>query len=576
MIIGGFVFKKEIKDMFKKAILKEVGTVKISLKELMIKGINAIKFNSAIVSQVFTTLTSLLTGGNGIGTASFDLIAGNLLLGIDEKLGELIPTWAKDAFGKIVQGVAAGALAGSWVPVLGTAAGALIGGIMGALSSIKIDGKSILKGIIDGIFNWNYSNSIFRRAKEFFGKTKKNFAERDWGELGKNILLGIINGIYGVMATIVEPIADLLDATINAIRTVFGIHSPATSMEPFGKYILQGIIEGFVGAFPEMPKAIKNFFSNYVKPWFTKEKWKSQIGSIKIALSEKWSDAQSWWNSKPILKEISTKIFDIKSKLQDAWNSAKNWWHNNAHLPEIKVPYIGDIKGTIQQKWIDIKNWWHNNVHLPEIKVPYIGSIQSKLQEKWAEARNWWNNNKPSLSQISTTVFDIKSKLKYAWDSAEKWWNNNKPSLSEITAKIKMPHLEVSWDTKGTAAKALQKLGLKGFPNFSVRYYASGGFPEDGWFRANHGEIMGKFDNGKSVVANNMQITEGISNAVYQGNREMVEVMYQELSETRRQNEILTKILEKEFGITKDDIGRAARSYANDYYKRTGREAYSF
>lgn len=44
--------------------------------------------------------------------------------------------------------------------------------------------------------------------------------------------------------------------------------------------------------------------------------------------------------------------------------------------------------------------------------------------------------------------------------------------------------------------------------------FANGGFPEDGWFRARHGEIMGKFDNGKSVVANNRQITTGISEAV--------------------------------------------------------------
>lgn len=44
--------------------------------------------------------------------------------------------------------------------------------------------------------------------------------------------------------------------------------------------------------------------------------------------------------------------------------------------------------------------------------------------------------------------------------------------------------------------------------------FANGGFPEDGWFRASRGEMMGKFDNGKSVVANNKQITTGISEAV--------------------------------------------------------------
>ncbi|MCI8514114.1 MAG: hypothetical protein HFI93_05730 [Lachnospiraceae bacterium] len=57
--------------------------------------------------------------------------------------------------------------------------------------------------------------------------------------------------------------------------------------------------------------------------------------------------------------------------------------------------------------------------------------------------------------------------------------------------------------------------------NFSMSGYISlprfqeGGFPEDGWFRASHGEIMGRFDNGQSVVANNRQITQGIADAVY-------------------------------------------------------------
>lgn len=51
----------------------------------------------------------------------------------------------------------------------------------------------------------------------------------------------------------------------------------------------------------------------------------------------------------------------------------------------------------------------------------------------------------------------------------------------------------------------------------SITGYANGGFPEDGWFRASHGELMGRFDNGKSVVANNMQITQGIEEAAYRG-----------------------------------------------------------
>ena len=55
---------------------------------------------------------------------------------------------------------------------------------------------------------------------------------------------------------------------------------------------------------------------------------------------------------------------------------------------------------------------------------------------------------------------------------------------------------------------------------FSGKAYASGGFPEDGLFFANHNELVGQFSNGKTVVANNQQITQGIYDAVLQAMRE--------------------------------------------------------
>lgn len=88
--------------------------------------------------------------------------------------------------------------------------------------------------------------------------------------------------------------------------------------------------------------------------------------------------------------------------------------------------------------------------------------------------------------------------------------------------------------------------------------------------------MLGKFDNGQSVVANNKQITDGISSAVYQGNREMVSVMQQELSETRRQNELLMQLLQKDTGISYKDVFNAAQKGAYEYYMSTGDNALAF
>lgn len=52
---------------------------------------------------------------------------------------------------------------------------------------------------------------------------------------------------------------------------------------------------------------------------------------------------------------------------------------------------------------------------------------------------------------------------------------------------------------------------------FKIKAYAEGGFPEDGLFMANHNELVGKFSNGKTAVANNEDISKGIEQASFQG-----------------------------------------------------------
>ena len=50
------------------------------------------------------------------------------------------------------------------------------------------------------------------------------------------------------------------------------------------------------------------------------------------------------------------------------------------------------------------------------------------------------------------------------------------------------------------------------FPRYEV-----GGFPEDGIFMANHDEIVGRFSNGRTAVANDYQIEKGVEEATYRG-----------------------------------------------------------
>lgn len=260
------------------------------------------------------------------------------------------------------------------------------------------------------------------------------------------------------------------------------------------------------------------WWENNVVPWFEKEKWLILFGAIKIAMNEKWNEVVSWWKNTAIYK----------------------WWNNDVK------PFF-----TVEK--------WKNN----------IGSIKTAISNKWEEATNWWNK-KPILSTITTKVNNIKSSLEEAWAKAKKWWNNN--------VKLSIPKLNfrVTYNKpSGMIQKSIvSALNLDGWP--SLQFFKNGGFPEDGLFRASHGEIMGKFDNGQSVVANNMQITEGISAAVYKGNQESNRLLRQEISLLQRQNDLLTAILQKETGISSNDIFNSVRQSAENYTRRTGEPAFPY
>jgi len=78
--------------------------------------------------------------------------------------------------------------------------------------------------------------------------------------------------------------------------------------------------------------------------------------------------------------------------------------------------------------------------------------------------------------------------------------------------------------------------------------YATGGFVEDGFFYANHTELVGQFSNGKTAVANNEQITEGIYRAVLRA--------MSESGGNDSNREIVVKIDNRELGRAVDKYER--------------------
>ena len=166
-------------------------------------------------------------------------------------------------------------------------------------------------------------------------------------------------------------------------------------------------------------------------------------------------------------------------------------------------------------KTFGIKNLGDLSVAMKTMKNRDINvNINPKLRKGWYNAVKTQLQQKKFSLDVSASINNVtEGKLK----SSVKSMDGRKVNYGKLTAAINNAKNRVTIGQQGQIfVSHVEKSLIKMLKKYGLNYetYANGGFPEDGWFRASHGEMMGKFDNGKSVVANNKQITTGISEAV--------------------------------------------------------------
>lgn len=111
-----------------------------------------------------------------------------------------------------------------------------------------------------------------------------------------------------------------------------------------------------------------------------------------------------------------------------------------------------------------------------------------------------------AISKINQALSNSFSKMASSISEAmQRMYNNVSSNMTKIAKNVE--------DNARRIQNAFSSISGS---NLTVKGYASGGFPEDGLFMANHNELVGGFANGKTAVANNMEIISGISEGVYQ------------------------------------------------------------
>ena len=148
---------------------------------------------------------------------------------------------------------------------------------------------------------------------------------------------------------------------------------------------------------------------------------------------------------------------------------------------------------------------------IKQIFYDFVAVIQNFFTYKFTEL---WESIKKLAADIWDVATDLYDKFVSIFDS-DKWTFDGVAQGLKDTFQSAKDAIKDIWNSIADALNGSFTIGSHTFDIGLPKIYASGGFPEDGLFMANHGELVGKFSNGRTAVANNEQITEGIARAVY-------------------------------------------------------------
>lgn len=237
-----------------------------------------------------------------------------------------------------------------------------------------------------------------------------------------------------------------------------------------------------------------------------------EVPKLKVELEGKidntFTQAKSAWeglktDGKQLLAEASGKIGATFIDLKGNWDSLKS--KTVTSVAEAKEKVAGALS-TLKNNWDAIK----------DKASTLTGNIVNKAPGTLKTLMDGWKTIKKKTSKLTAKFGDKTGK---AFSKVKSMWDGFYNRTSTLTAKFKdffSAPLKKAWNAIANSInKGIAVLNkVPGISITKVPTFATGGFPEEGPFYMNRGEIAGKFSNGKGVVANNQQITTGIANAV--------------------------------------------------------------
>lgn len=506
----------------------DIKTVEIIVGTLLIKKIISLKLGSvalafigkslskAIAQAIASKIGFELVEGAGIGTAIMQAFK-TIFASLSTNLGLLI----EGLFSGLSLGDAITAAFGTGAADLLATIGSAFSAIAGTILSIV----NFVKMLKDG-FSWvNEILMVIGVALATIGAILAGVAA---------LPAVIVGAIVAAVATIVVVVKDNWNAICELFSTV-------------GEWFNGNVIEPVVSFFKDMWKTISGFFGSL---------WKDIVTV--------WQGASEWFSSaviEPIVgffKGFATRAQQIFQGIwiiiQAIWIVASSWFNNNVITPISNLfnflktliqTTIQTAKDFVFSTWQGVASWFSGTVIQPisnffnMLKAGITSALsvaKNFVISTWQGVASWFNGNviSPITNCFNIMKNGITNAFNYVWSSIRggvtgamnyvisKIENGVNFVVSGINSLLRGFNKVVSMAAKVAGANWN---GVSLVPKVHIPRLASGGiFPrgEDGMAFINHNELVGKFSNGRNVVANNQQITEGIKQAVMEG---MAQVM---------------------------------------------------
>lgn len=327
----------------------------------------------------------------------------------------------------------------------------------------------------------------------------------------------------------------------------------------------------------------------------------SAFENVKKKASDAWTTVSKWWadNIEEPVKDAwdSTKTFfstlfgdsstdgSIAKAASDAWTSVKGWWASSTIGTTISsawdtaksylVTFFGDpddpttIAGTFKTTWDLASQWWGDIYTFVSTAWDSVSTYFSTLwggpgtgiygyfESMWTEISKLWGDIMKPIEEAWKAValwFEtyVTTPIKDAFKGAMNWVIDRiNDVIKGLNALGNFTLPEVSFDMPGflggahVQVMAATPITLWNIGTIAPFEYAEGGYdiPKGDLFIANEAgaELIGSM-NGRTAVANQGQIVEGIRLGVRDANAEQNALL-------TRQNELLLAILQKSGNI---------------------------